>query len=1465
MNHRILRFVQSLLKNPALWISVCALMLLNSSSAHAQACPSGTRWQVSNGSFGDIRLDCIGSLADAAPMFALVSGVPTALDVASSYAVYGSGYGGAAAVLSISYPGGVLNNIQYTYMLGPQPSPDSPCGDSTWELFALSINYSVYPNILGITNCQPYTPLGKSIGNCKCRVGDRGAADPISVATGNMYYEFTDYQTAGQNKLSFTRYYNSLAPNTLATAIGVGWRSTYDRYINIVSSSSVIAERQDGQQLTFTLSGSVWTPDIDVDVTLTNSGSTWMLTDHDDTVETYTTNSAGTSAQLNTIVARNGSTQTLAYNSSGQLATVTDSYGRTLTFTYSGGLLQTVATPDSTTLTYGYNASISSSAADRLISVTYPTSPATSQTYIYGNASLPDALTGITDEDGNSFAAWTYDAFGRGLTSQHGSGADLTTVTYNDTTGGRTVTNALGVTDSYTFTTLQNVPKVTGISRAATSTTAAATETFSYDSNGYLSAFTDWNGNQSSYVNDSHGDPTTINEAIGTGVLRSTTIAYDTTFIHLPHSITTLGVTTSYGYDGSGEELTKTLTDTTTQTVPYSTNGQTRTWTNTWSSFLLASVKTPNLNTTHYGYDSTGALTSITDPLTHATTITSHTGGGLPLTIVDTNGVTTTLTYDARQRLTSSAVTTGSGTLTTSYTIDPTGELSKVTLPDSSFLSYGYDTAHRVTSVTDTLGNNLQYTLDALGDKTHINTYDSTSTLQRQHSATFDALGRMLTDVGGVSQTTTYSYDKNSNALTIKDPLTHQTTQVFDALNRLGTSTDANTGTTVFNYDTHDRPLTITDPLNHPTVYVYNGFGDAIQQTSPDSGKTVYHFDPDSNLTQKVDAISVTANYSYDTLDRIATRTYPADSTQNVAFTYDQTGSGFGFGIGRLTSLTDPAGSLSRSYDERGNMLTEKRVNGSNTYTTTYSYDAASRIASITYPDGNLVTNQYNGAGYLQQVAAQPSGAPTATTIATIAHLPFGPLNSIGYGNGMSESWAFDHDYRPQAVTETNSLSVDLMGLFYTYDAANNVKVILDSVHPLNNQSMNYDVLNRILTAASSYGNYTWTYDKASNMKSQKLGTVTTSYNTMPTSNKLASIKVGSAPAQAVTTKANGNITSIPPANSSTFATFAYNAANRLASVTGSPIAATFTYDAFGQRFAKTDSGSSPNLYTYGQDSSILEENNGGDITDYLYADGRPVATFVPASSAFYYVNDDRLGTPQLVTDSTQTPVWNATYEPFGTTSTIISGITQNLRLPGQYFDAETGFSYNLNRDYMPNSGRYLQSDPIGLGGGLNTFAYAGGNPVKFTDRFGLAPYTTPGGVVYDDEIKHQMQERGWTPEKIDEARASGANIDALNKANQGPATRYVCPSNGQSVVIDKMTNEVLHVGGPNFKYGVESGDAPGATLRAGAKTLNSLGLAVMILDFTDTYIRAQQLGLDPFELYVEEGAIPIVDPNRVY
>jgi RHS repeat-associated protein len=314
------------------------------------------------------------------------------------------------------------------------------------------------------------------------------------------------------------------------------------------------------------------------------------------------------------------------------------------------------------------------------------------------------------------------------------------------------------------------------------------------------------------------------------------------------------------------------------------------------------------------------------------------------------------------------------------------------------------------------------------------------------------------------------------------------------------------------------------------------------------------------------------------------------------------------------------------------------------------------------------------------------------------------------------------------------------------------------------------DTLHRLTQAQRGYGSRAYTYDGDGNRQSVTFGSSTTTYGYQSGSDLLTSLSMGGVVEQTLGYTADGRLNSINPGMESPgnqlISSATYNQDARLASFNagGQPVA-TYTYDGSGQRLLKTVSSSYGNIYQYDQAGMLLEETDasGTAQADYIYLNDQAVADLDPSTATLSFLNDDRLGAPQLATDSGQNVVWQAVYDPFGQTPTLSGTITQNLRLPGQYFDAESSFYHNGFRDYLPSLGRYAAPDPLAspvmapfyypalrhlidagsawldstddtapsLHIGMNPYSYVDSNPMSFIDPLGLCwIYHQSSGVM---------------------------------------------------------------------------------------------------------------------------------------
>ncbi len=346
--------------------------------------------------------------------------------------------------------------------------------------------------------------------------------------------------------------------------------------------------------------------------------------------------------------------------------------------------------------------------------------------------------------------------------------------------------------------------------------------------------------------------------------------------------------------------------------------------------------------------------------------------------------------------------------------------------------------------------------------------------------------------------------------------------------------------------------------------------------------------------------------------------------------------------------------------------------------------------------------------------------------------LLFGPPGSRTFGNGRTLAKTYDQNYWIDAVNGTPAgLSLD----FGTDEVGNIVGLTVGAA--ANNRVYDYDDLNRLTSVVngSAANVEAFTYDGTGNRTSKRVGPAAATPYTYPaTSHRLQAVG-------GVTRSydAAGNTTQMPSAANAAL-TLVYDARNRLSRVDGSggTVQANH-YNGRGERVRKV-AGPLDRRFAYDESGRLLGEFDAGGVPQQLFVwmDDQPVA--VVEGTALRYIETDHLNTPRALIDPARNVAvwrWDLQVSAFGEHAANEdpdadgSLVKFNLRFPGQYLDAETGVHYNYFRDYEPGTGRYVESDPIGLGGGLSTFAYVNGKPLFNIDPMGLS------AMCYQDPCKN--------------------------------------------------------------------------------------------------------------------------------
>ncbi|WP_420008376.1 RHS repeat-associated core domain-containing protein [Xanthomonas sacchari] len=1170
--------------------------------------------------------------------------------------------------------------------------------------------------------------------------GMRG--NPCDVKTGEKFQTERDLDLGW---VTLTRYYHSgIALNT--GGFGPGWTFSHSLHLTIQGDTLGLIEGS-GYAVPFRKLGSEYRAANASGERIVANGDQWVLYRQD---AIYTFDAKG---KLVSRMAEDGSGWVYGYNTRGRLQSIASLQGRSIELVYADdnddALITGIVSGGVQLASYGYD-------QQRLASVTY--ADGHSRIYHYEDTRFPRHLTGVTTEDGQRFSTFAYDEVGRAISSQHAGGIDGINLAYS--AAGTRVTDALGDVNDYTMTEAGGAsPKVATVARTD-GTLQYSYNDQSSDFRRRLSSVTDRRGiqTQHSYAEATENGVAvnihTVREAVGQPQERTTTKRTAAGSNRLL-SVQTGGRTVSYSYNDRLQPVQMTSSDTATgkqRTITYSYCEAADVSATDSTCPILGLPKTVDgartdvndiTRFTYYPTDDSACATSpttcphrkgdlwkVTNALGQVTEYLAYDGAGRVLSAKDGNGVVTDYTYHPRGWLTSSKVrgsddSSESDDRITAIDYWPTGLVKQVTQPDGAFTRFTYDAAHRLTGIADNAGNTIHYTLDNAGNRLKEDTKDASGTLKRTLSRIYNQLGQLATQATAQGDPTDFGYDGNGNTKTVTDALGHATQNDYDPLNRLARTLQDVGGIaaeTKFGYDALDNLTKVTDPKGLDTTYAYNGLGDLTKLTSPDTGSTTYTYDSAGNRATQTDARNIKTSYGYDALNRLTQVTYPTTSL-NVSYTYDVSqstcASGETYGVGRLTRMQDGSGSTDYCYDRFGDLVRKVQTTNGKVFVVRYAYTKAGQLSRLTYPDGAVVDYVRNAQGQTTEVGVTPPGGTRQVLLNQATYYPFGPVAGWTYGNGRPMQRVLDQDYRPLAVNDTRS---DGLAVGFAFDPVGNLSALTAPGNTAPVIKLDYDPLGR-LTAFKDGPTDTvidgYSYDATGNRLSAKVNTTTQTYTYPTTSHRLSSVA-----GTARNYDAAGNTTAI----GGTAVQYVYGANGRLTQVKRSgTTVANYAYNGRGEQVRRVGK---TNVYTlYDESGHWLGDydNNGAVVQQAIWLDDLPVG--VLAKTTLRYVQPDHLGTPRAVIDPVRDVAiwrWDLKGEAFGATAPDQdpdkdgAAFVFDMRFPGQRYDALSGLNQNYFRDYEPGTGRYVQSDPIGLQGGIGTFIYAQSRPASAIDFYGL-------------------------------------------------------------------------------------------------------------------------------------------------
>ena len=635
---------------------------------------------------------------------------------------------------------------------------------------------------------------------------------------------------------------------------------------------------------------------------------------------------------------------------------------------------------------------------------------------------------------------------------------------------------------------------------------------------------------------------------------------------------------------------------------------------------------------------------------------------------------------------------------------------------------------------TDGVGRRIN-AIDAEGKVSNFS-YDANSNLVSFRDSNgvgqdcvFDDLNRdeQCTDTEG--SVVSKDFDLNNNVLVETDAKGKTTTCVFDERNRKTSCTDRLDALTSYTYDANSNLNTIIDDKGKTTSYDYDErnlqvkvtYADHINGQNPGDanyGITTCSYDALGRKSLFVDQKGEKVEYLYDFASRLEDRVYYLiDDTEESRdeFTYDLASRPLTASKGRYSNI------ISYTYDEIGRTKTETTTVSGSDYTTTYDYDADSRLTEILYPAGNSITRDYTDRNQLESVAFN------AAPIITSTFDDGGREETRTFGNNLVATNAYNLDNTLASRTVAGKAALSFS---YDYDANKNVEGESTGGALANFAwTAGFDDGDRVTSWNRNNGdNQSWNLDTIGNWDSTTGLYKGASFNETRAHNDVHELTDINGSTLSYDSK--GNPISIPGAPLSS-AALTWDIDNHLASYIKDSITTTFTYDALGRRLEKLNP--TKNTLFISASQQVIEEYESVGAGSYALARSYTYGSYIDDVLAkvetvntptVLYYHSDRQFNVRGLTDSSGNIKELYTYTPYGkqcvldSFGTVItsSSFNNNYGFTGRYLDNETGLWYFRARYFSDELGRFISRDPLGYVDGMSL--YNG----YFAQEFGMDP-----------------------------------------------------------------------------------------------------------------------------------------------